>query len=145
MLFPSFGQKIAQDLAPVRQLMDALRQTDKKTLTSLESQLLLRELYDTNFKIASHDNPQRPMSLVELHPKEKYVEYSREYRVYTRFAALKVGELFNISIERFLELPRERVEMMFKIAEERAKVEDRNNDGIKRKLDQALAGSPIER
>jgi hypothetical protein len=133
-LFPSFGQEIAQDLAPIKQLMGALRQTDKKKLTSIESQILLRELYDTNFKIANHDNPHRPLSLVEMQVKETVSPYSREYRTYSRFAALKVGELFNISIDEFLRLPRERVEMMFQIAEERSKVEDKNNADINRKL-----------
>lgn len=137
MLFPSFGQEIAQDLAPIKQLMGALRQADKKTLTSIESQILLRELYDTNFKIAYHNDPLKPLSLVEVQAKELIGPYSREYRTYSRFAALKVAELFNISIHEFLQLPRERVEMMFQIAEERSKVEDANNAKINAKLAQA--------
>jgi len=140
-LFPSFGQEIAQDLVPVKQLMEALRQTGKKTLSSIDSQLLLRELYDTNFKIAYHNDPMRPLSLVEMQPKETIGPFSREWRVYSRFAALKVGELFNISINEFLQLPRERVEMMFQIAEERQKVEDTSNANLKRQLDKAALGA----
>lgn len=140
MLFPSFGQEIATDLVPVKQLMAALRQTDKKTLTSLESQILLRELYDNAFQIAKHDDPRRPMSLVAMYPKEMVGPYSREYRLYRRFAALRIGELFNISIEQFLQQPRERVELMFQIAEDKSVVEERTNDRINRSLENSLQG-----
>ncbi len=144
MLFPSFGQEIAQEMLPVKQLMEALRGSGKNTLTSVESQLLLRELYENHFKIAQHNNPARPMSLVAMQPKETIGPYSRMMRLYKRFASLKVGELFHISITEFLELPRERVEMMFEIAEEKSTAEDRNNEKIQRQLDNAArSGGPM--
>lgn len=140
MLFPSFGQEIAQDLAPVKQLMSAMQTAEKKTLSSYESQLLLRDLYDTNFKIATHEDARRPMSLVAMQTKETVGPYSRMYRVYRRFAALKVGELFNISIERFLQQPREQVELMFQIAEDKTLVEERQNAQINNSLTAAMKG-----
>lgn len=140
MLFPSFGQAISQELAPVKQLMSALKSTDKKTLTSIESQLLLRELYDTNFQISAHNHPHRPMSLVGLQPKETYGPYSRQYRLYRRFAALKINDLFGISIHEFLQQPREMVELMFTVAEDKSAVDDKNNTEISKKLEAAVNG-----
>lgn len=140
MLFPSFGQEYASELRPVKQLMEAIRETDKKTLSSVESQILLRELYDSNFQIAQHGDVRRPLSLVSMQTKETIGPFSREFRVYRRFAALRVGELFNISVNEFLQLPREKVEMMFQIAEDKTLVEDRNQSEIQKSLDQAMKG-----
>ena len=145
MLFPSFGLKIAQELLPVKQLMAAMRGTDKLTLDSFESQLLLRDLYETNFRIANHADPNRPMSLVAKQPKETLGPYSRERRLFHRFASLGVGELFKISVTEFLNQPRERVEMMFEIAEEKAAADARENSHVQRKLDDAVRanGGPV--
>jgi hypothetical protein len=127
-------------LAPVKNLMQAMRESGRTTLSSIETQLLLRELYDNHFGIARHDNPARPLSLVALHPKETVGPYSRRDRVYRRFAALGVGDIFKISIKDFLEQPRELVELMFQIAEDKSVLEDRKNGDIQRSLDHALSG-----
>jgi hypothetical protein len=121
--------------------MEAMRSTGRNTLTSIESQLLLLELYDRHFEIAKHDTPLRPMSLVGLHPKETVGQFSRRHRVFRRFAALGIGDLFNISINEFLNQSREDVELMFEIAEDKTIQEDRKNSEIKRSLEQTLGGS----
>lgn len=137
MLFPSFGQKIAQELLPVKQLISAMRGGDKMTLDSFESQILLRDLYDSNFGIANHADPRRPLSLVAMHQKELTGPYSRQDRLYRRFASLGIGQLFNIGINDFLNQPRELVELMFQIAEDKAALDHRDNKEIQRKLDEA--------
>lgn len=140
MLFPSFGQEIAQEMIPIKQLMAALRGSGKITLTSIESQLLLREAYDNHFRIATHENPARPMSLVAKQMKETIGPYSRQARLYRRFASLNVGQLFNISITEFMNLPREQVEAMFEIAEEKSSADDRNNTNLQRQLEKVGVG-----
>ncbi len=138
MLFPTFGQEISQELRPVKQLSDALRSSEKVALSSYETQILLRELYDQNFQISAHSDPRRPLSLVAMQPKETQGPYSRKYRIYHRFASLNVGELFKISITDFLKLPREEVEMMFTIAEHRTQTKGKEDqdttDTIAREL-----------
>lgn len=140
MLFPSFGQKIAQDLVPVKQLMGAMKQMGSTTISSIDAQLLLRELYDQNFQISAHADPRRPLSLVAKHTKELVNPYTRQYRLYRRFAALRVGDLFNISINDFMQQPRELVELMFQIAEDKTVTEDRQNASMNRKLEEAMRG-----
>lgn len=141
MLFPSFGQELAQELVPIKKLMAAMRSADKKTLSSIESQLLLRDLYDNTFQIASHEDARRPMSLVAMQPKETFGPYSRQYRLYRRFAALGVGDLFKLSITEFLQQPREMVELMFQIAEDKTVVEERRNAQINSSLEAAMKGA----
>lgn len=138
MLFPSFGQEIAQNLAPVKQLSEALRGSDKKSLGSYDSQLLLRELYDQNFKISDHNNPLRPMSLVAMQTKETSGPYSKLYRIYHRFASLGVGDLFKLSITDFLAQPRELVEMMFTIAEHRAQTKGQEDSNAIDRIDRQM-------
>ena len=120
--------------------MEAMRESGRSTLSSIETQLLLRELYDNHFGIARHDNPARPLSLVALHPKETVGPYSRRDRVYRRFAALGVGDIFKMSIKEFLGHSRDEVELMFQIAEDKSVLEDRKNSDIQRSLDQAMNG-----
>lgn len=137
-LNPSFGYEIARELRPVRQLMGAMRTADKKSLTSYEQQLLLREMYEQEFGIYNHNlNPvDRPLSLVELHDKEVTMPYSREARLMHRFASLRLGEIFNISFPDFLNQSRARVEYMIKLGEIKERVEDKNQQELRRTMDQ---------
>ncbi len=138
MLFPGFGQAAAQELSPVKQLAEAVRLSSKKSLTSIETQLMLRELYDQNFGISQHDDPRRPLSIVAMQTKETLGPYSRTYRLYHRFASLNVGDLFKISINDFLNQPRELVEMMFTIAEHRAQAKGQEDGNTLRNIEKQL-------
>jgi len=141
-LFPSFGLEKAETLSPIKKLMEAMRASGRATLDSIDAQLLLRELYDSDYAIGYHNNPQRPLSLVGLQPKETVGPYTRERRLYHRYATLKIHELFGLSIERFLAQPREKVEWMLEIAEERGAVENRNNQQIETAMRLAQQGAP---
>ena len=138
MLFPSFGQAIAQELTPIKQVSAALRGSEKKSLGSYETQLLLRELYDQNFQIADHNNNSRPMSLVAMQTKETQGPYSRTYRLYQRFASLDVGGLFKLSITEFLAHTREEVEMMFTIAEHHAQTKGQQDSATLGRIEQQM-------
>ena len=123
--------------------MRAMRDAGRTTLTSIESQLLLRELYDKHFAIATHDNPSRPLSLVALHPKETVGPYSAMRRILKRYADLNIGNIFNISFKDFIDQPRELVEYMFEIAEDKTIQEGRKNDEAKKLLEASLGqGKP---
>jgi hypothetical protein len=54
--------------------------------------------------------------------------------------ALGVGELFKISILEFLEQPRELVELMFEIAEDKTIREDRHKAQVARDLERTMGG-----
>lgn len=115
-----------------------MRSSGTRTLDSIDAQLLLHELYDRSFEISDHRDLRRPLSLVAMQPKESTGPYSRMMRHYRRFAALRIGELFNISIDEFLNRPREQVEWMYRIAEDKTVVEERNNAAIGRALESAI-------
>lgn len=138
MLFPSFGFENARKLSPVKRLMELLRQIEKKHLNSYEQQALLLELYETEFKIFDHENNQhRPLALVEMHPKEMVEPFSREDRLMHRFAALKIGDMFNMSFNEFLNQPRERVEKMLRKGEEHERAESKKNRELQQTIDAA--------
>lgn len=118
--------------------MDVLRSVEKKSLTSYEQQILLLELYEQSFQIFDHERapPHRPLALVELHPKELVGPFTREARLMHRFAALKIGDLFNLSFTEFLNQSRERVEMMIQLAEEREHAEERTQRRFEESINQ---------
>lgn len=124
--------------------MLALKGSDRRTLGSLDSQILLRELYDRSFSIADHGHPNRPLSLVGLQAKEMYGQYSREFRTLRRFASLRIGELFNISYPDFLQQSRERVEWMFQIAEDKTVIEDRQNSRIEKQMQDVMNNNQVK-
>ena len=142
MLFPSFGQASAGQLTPVKRLMEVLRQVEKKSLTSYEQQVLLLELYEQTFQIFDHENApaHRPLSLVELHPKEIMEPFTREARLMQRFAALKIGDMFNMSFPEFLNQSRERVEMMLHMGETREQAEERAQASFENTLNHGSSG-----
>lgn len=119
--------------------MDAMRSAEKKSLSSYEQQILLREMYEQEFRIYNHQmNPiNRPLALVELHEKEVTMPYSREARLMHRFATLKIGDLFNISFTDFLNQSRARVEYMIKLGEARERAEDKNQEDLRRTIESA--------
>lgn len=142
MALPEFGVAAAQELGPVKALMGAMTGLSKKSLDSYESQIILRGLYDKLYGIADHDSfgDNRPMSLVALYPKETVSPYSTLARNLRRFAALRIGELFNMSATDFFNQPRDICEMMFSIAEDKTLMEERETNQINQQMAKAMRG-----
>lgn len=147
MLFPSFGQEKAQSLEPVKELMRAMHLAGKQSLGSIEQQLLLNELYDKTFGISQHSDPTRPLSLVAMQPKETVGPYSREHYLYRRFVNLNIGPIFHLSIEQFLQQPRDKVELMCKVATEKmakdGKTQETQNKALERIMHNRTDGTTV--
>lgn len=96
----------------------------KGSLDSMEVQLVMREEYETAFGIFNHDDPNkdktRPLALVAMHQKEQYGPYSRLHQTIRRYRHHDIGEKFKLSLNDFLELPRDMIELLFEISVEEA-------------------------
>lgn len=110
--------------------MGALRNVDRKDLDSIATQILLREQYDKVFKIAEHDDPMRPLSLVAKHPKEDMSNRDSTTRMMRRFGALKIRDLFGLSWPEFIQQSRADVEQMFEVAEHLVLAENNRHEAL---------------
>lgn len=78
----------------------------------------MREQYEQSYGIFDHElmGESRPMALVAAHPKEDVGEFSALYRAIWRFNHHGIHAKFGLSIDKFLELPHDIVEMIYQIA-----------------------------
>jgi len=92
--------------------------------------------YETMYGIYDHDNDpdKNPLALVTLHPKEDVSEYSELYRTINRFAIHKIHEQFGVSLVEFLNLPRDYVQLLFRISTDTAEANQKPIDEAMRKL-----------
>jgi len=102
----------------VRELARVLKTSGIPSLDPFATQILLAELYDKKFGINQHEDPNRPISLVAMNPKENYAIQGRRELLFQQFAMFGIGEKFNISIRDFLKCSRDDVDRMIRIAEE---------------------------
>lgn len=66
--------------------------------------MLMREAYLHDYNIASKEDTS-PLKLHTLYPKEDYIEGGLRRRYIRNFANYDIGNLFNISLLDFFELP----------------------------------------
>lgn len=125
--------------------MDKVIGTMKK-VDSISAQLVLAEAYDVAYGIYDHDIPDaHPWGVVLHSHKEDYSEYGPLYRTFYQYRLKDIGKLFNISISEFLDLPREYVNLMLRIATEETLVDNDNLDKIKDKLDKEQQNAAKDR
>lgn len=100
--------------------VDELLDQVEGNLSGIDIKLLLREAYETAYGITNHDDPgqQRPLGLVAATEKETYSKNSGLYQRMERYRFHDIYSKFGLSIDQFLDLPREHVEMLFKISTE---------------------------
>jgi hypothetical protein len=103
--------------------------TKHSKLTFLEGKKLLQEAYDQAFGIFDYVKQyhselnsvkaglKRPLASVALHEPEESSRTSSLFAVMRRYADLKVGERYKLSLTDFLEMPREYVDFIFKDCE----------------------------
>lgn len=90
-------------------------------IDSITAQLILRDAYDVAFRIYNHQqpDPQRPLALVALHPKENVSEHSELYNEIRRFDRGDMAKRGYTLLE-YLSLPREISRLLLRINSERA-------------------------
>lgn len=112
----------------------------------IATQVLLREKYDTLYGIFNFDEPPtamgqppRPLALVALHEKERYMVHTSLYAMMERFVRYKVKERSGLNWLEFINQPRDMVERWFDIcrAEQEREVNDPNVRREERQLEQA--------
>lgn len=87
---------------------------------------MLLENYDIHFGIFDHSMyKDRPFSLIELHPAERLDYVDPLYELMERFAEKDVFKHYGMSFDKFVELPRDRVEKIFEICDKLNRKEGR--------------------
>lgn len=125
--------------------VELLGRSAKTVLSSAQTELGLRELYETMYGIYDHDRPDarmRPLALVALHPKENTSSYSPLYRRIDRFKRLRMYELFGMPLDRFLAMPTEYVEYCFRLAEISTHEEGKKTEEVLREMREDKPGKP---
>lgn len=87
-------------------------------------------LFDISYDIYNHREPEEeynPLAPVLMHEKEQYFKDSKLYRTIERFEKFDINNQFGLSLDEFLALPHEVVEMIFDVS---TKVIERKNKNI---------------
>lgn len=102
-------------------ITDLLEKAPK--LSSIDAQLLLLKMYESEFGIFDHAKYKgtRPLATVALHDTEENAKTSAMYSLIKKFADSNVGDIFKLNLKQFLSLPREYVNYCLEIAENRNK------------------------
>lgn len=139
MLYHSFGLALDDKEGPLEELIAKVGKIDSYT-----AQLLLRETYETMYRIFDHDNPRltkhRPFGIVAQHPKEDVTNYSLLYRTIYRYSQYDIYQQFGLNVDEFLELPHELTELLFKIAMEKAAKGTTQTNAEIARLEKSLKG-----
>lgn len=114
--------------------MDELLKTAPK-VDSISAQLLLREAYEISYLIFDHNrHDAHPWSLCLQQPQEDYTNYSPLYRTINSYRLRDIHSRFGLSVTEFLDLPREFVTLMVKIADIEMAEKSRDLDNAEREL-----------
>lgn len=96
-----------------------------RTNTSVESKMLMYELYESTYKIFDHLKPENrkknPFHSISVHPTEENYKSSELRKAIEDYVLLNIKDITNLSLIEFLNLPREYVKMINEIAVEKSK------------------------
>lgn len=147
-MHPQFGTDVTFETF-FNSLQPLLKQAPK--VVASDAQLLMIEHYHKEFGIADYSDATmqlHPLNHVAMHPAEDPITGSFLVETLKRFAHLKVGDIFNISLESFLNLPHDLCELLFEIAEPMQKETADKTDKILNEIERASSlvdqrGNPI--
>lgn len=96
--------------------VDELLRTMPVGLDSYTIKMLLMEAYETKYGIYNHDapDPNRPLALIAMHPKEDTRERSPLYETIERYRIFDVYKYYGLNLVEFLSLPRDVVTEIFR-------------------------------
>lgn len=109
-------------------------------IDSYSVQLVLRESYEMMYRIFNHDGLEakgRPLALVAMHPKEDATTFSRLHRTIQRYEKQGIKDMFGLSLTDFLNLPRDYVELLFRLAVEKMQAENPKIEQVARQLNES--------
>lgn len=103
-----------------------------RRLTSIETQIVLRERYETAHGIYNHQGANDHFALVRHHWCEDTIVASRLRERMEAFKTLRVGKYFDISFKEFLEQPTYMCDLMLEVIaaapEDNKEIQDLLND-----------------
>lgn len=79
----------------------------------------------------------RPLAVVAMHPKEDASTFSRLHRTIQRYDKQGIKDQFGLNLREFLELPRDYVELLFRLAVEKMQTENPKIEQVARQLDES--------
>lgn len=130
MAFRSFGRAQQRKRTEIDTLLEKVKKID-----SVSAQILLREAYEVSYEIATPEEiNDHPWGLALARPKENYTDYGTLYRTIHAFRLREVYKRFGLSLEDFLALPREYVEMIFDITRKEALEGQNTLDNLREEL-----------
>lgn len=119
-------------------ITEAARAMAGQSVDSVTLQMVLQEHYETYYSICNHDARYvPPLSLVTMQLKERVDPYSRYRRVTENYILYGIRELYGFTLSEFLDLPRNRVELLLEIAGERKRHRDQSEDRLARQTAKA--------
>jgi hypothetical protein len=86
-------------------------------LKGFDVDIVLGESYDVSYGIFNHDSADaHPLSLVSVHPTERYTEGTGLYNLIARYLKHPIKERFGLSVTEFISLPREFTEELIRLS-----------------------------
>lgn len=97
-------------------MFDSTLQTTAE-LDSDAAQVLNSMVYDVSFNIHDHYSPgsTNPLNTVAMHPREEYNKNSGLFRAIERFHRQEIYDRFGLSLEAYLGLPRDVLDMITEV------------------------------
>jgi hypothetical protein len=133
-LHPEFGADVTFE-SFYNSLQKILKKAPK--VSSTDAQLLMIEHYHEEFGITNYSDETmhlHPLNHVAMHPAEDPITGSFLVETMKRFANLKIGDIFKISFDAFLDQSQDRCELMFEIAEPMQKEMAESTDKIVKEI-----------
>lgn len=106
-----------------------------KTSDGLLAEMALAEVYEETYKIADHNDPLRPLSLVAMNATEDNSEHDLLYRTLFEFANYELHKVFQISLMDYLACPPYVQKTMISIAVKRAEALSSHLKNIEEELE----------
>lgn len=135
-LFHRFGLEQAQHEGLLDQILH-----DTPAVRSTAAAQLSLMAYQTDYGIYDHrhPDPERPLALIAMHPKENTYEGGPLFSIVRRFHNYRIMDL-GYSLEDFLNLPYPVAMLLFEIAEHDITQKDTKVSKAEKELTQAMIG-----
>lgn len=110
--------------------------TDISKLKGIDAQIVLRQFYETKFGIFDHilNGNQRPLSTVALYDAEENGPSSLLYSRIESYMRSEVYKHTGLNLVEFLNLPREIVQLIFRITENKTHTEGQALSEVQQQL-----------
>jgi len=106
-----FGDRLVGEKGELDALIGSVDKLD-----SISAQLVLGDIYDTEYGITDHGSPNAsPLSLVGFYPKEDYHTFGPMKQMFYKYVFYDVYKHTGLSLTEFLALPREYTSMLFDV------------------------------